>query len=249
MENKKQRIMPTPSPLNSGARILIGIPTAESKNYCYPELRDKLRKLTYKPHDILFADNSPSGHNNKKMFIKDGFNAIYVKPKNKPIQLVLAETHEEIRQHFLRGKWTHLLHLESDIMPCSDLIERLLIHNKQIVSASYMINNGIDSALMCQQLEAHGDIRETANIKDGADLNMMDGKLHEVFACGLGASLIRRDVLEQIPFRWVSPAIVFPDSFFAYDCDNLGIKKYIDTGLLLDHKNSNWTKEFSRFEK
>ena len=240
MEKKQQKMMPTPSPINMGYKVLIGTPHADVKNYCLSEFLARVKNLSYKNYDILFADNSNSRKNYKRLIKEDKVDCIYIKPKQKPIQLILAETLEAIRDYFLRGKYDYLLHLESDIIPPNDVIERLMIHNLPIVSATYFIEEGYRSHLMIQSMENFGDIREVANIKDGADLNMVDGKLHEVFAHGLGCCLIRRDVLEQIPFRW-SGGDIFPDTYFAYDCDDYGFKKFIDTSILCKHLNESWT--------
>ncbi len=240
MEQKKNRMAPVPSPINQNYKVLVGTPTSDSKDYCKDEFMGRAKNLSYKKYDIVIVDNSKDS-NNYKLFSKDNrINAIYVKPKNKPIQTVIAESHEAIRQYFLRGKYDYLLHLESDVIPPQDVIERLMIHNLPIVSAMYFIDFGHNSSLMAQQMEDFGERRETVNLKDGADLNMVDGKLHEVFGHGLGCCLIRRDVLEQISFRW-EPSAIFPDSFFAYDCDAIGFKKYIDTSTLCKHLNESWT--------
>lgn len=236
----KQRII-TPSPINMGFRVLVGTPTSDHKLYCQDEFIYKIKRLSYPHYDIFIADNSQD-RKNQKSLMKQGINFIHIKPRNKPIQQVIADSHEAIRQHFLRGRYDYLLHLESDVMPTSDIIERLMIHNKPIVSACYFISEGTNSHLMIQQIEDWGEIREMANIKDGADMNMMDGKLHQVFACGLGACLIRRDVVEKIPFRW-SGGDIFPDSYFSFDANSAGFAKFVDTSLLLEHKNSSWTEK------
>ncbi len=241
MEKKQQKMMPTPSPINMGYKVLIGVPHADLKNYCLSMFLSRAKNLTYKNYEILFADNSNNRKNYKRLIKEENVDCIYVKPKQKAIQHILADTHEAIRDYFLRGDYDYLLHLESDIIPPPDVIERLMIHNKPIVSAVYHIDFGANSHAMIQKMEHFGDIRETANIKDGADLMMMDGKLHEVFACGLGCVLIRRDVLEQIPFRW-SGGDIFPDTYWAFDT-NGQFPKFVDTSILCEHHNSSWTEQ------
>jgi hypothetical protein len=239
MENKK--LYRTPSAITQSRKVLIGVPTSESKNYCMDEFLGRIKNLSYNNYDILIADNSPDRHNYKK-FIQEGVDCVYIKPKDRPIQATLAETHETIRQYALRKNYDYLFHLESDIIVPQDIIERLMIHDLPIVSGCYFIGDGSNSFLMIQKKESWGDIREVANIKDGADLNMMDGKLHEVFACGLGNVLIRRDVLEKIPFRW-DGGDIFPDTYFSFDTDSQGIKKFVDTSVLSIHHNSSWTEK------
>ena len=238
MEQKKFR--PTPSPINRGYKVLVGVPTYSGKKYCQDEFLSRVKSLTYPNYDILIVDNSKEKDNYKELMKHKDINCLYVKPKQKHFRAVMAETHEEIRQYALRGKYDFLLHLESDIIPPNDVIERLMIHNKQIVSAVYFIQEGYRSHLMIQKTEEFGDIREMANIKDGEDLNMMDGKLHKVFGHGLGCALIHKEVLKEIPFRW-SGGDLTPDSYWSFDTNASGFVKYVDTSVLCDHRNESWT--------
>lgn len=96
---------------------------------------------------------------------------------------------------------------------------------------------------MVQLMEDKGQLlRLTQNIKGGRDINIMDGKLHKVFACGLGCTLIHKDILKKIKFRWEEGFGVHPDTFFAFDLDTENIPQYIDTSFMCDHQNSKWSK-------
>ena len=230
--------MITQSNLTRGYRILVGTPTSDKKLYCQDDFISNIKSFSY-PHDKLIVDNSADRKNHKRL-IKDGINSIHIKPNNKSIYSVLAESHEELRKYAIRNDYDYLLHLESDVFPPSDVIQRLLIHNLPIVSAMYMIDFGIESHLMAQEIEEFGNLRETRNLKNGQDLMFITGGLQKTFHCGLGCVLIRRDVLEQVPFRWEQGATIHPDGHWAYDTAQLGYEKYIDTGLLARHENSEW---------
>jgi len=231
--------MRTPSNITKGHRVLIGTPTSDNKNYCLEEFIVRVKSFSYKNYDVLIVDNSANRHNYKR-FISEGFKVIYVKPKDKSIQNILAESHEAIREYAIKHKYSYLLHLESDIIPPTDVIERLMIHNLPIVSAMYMINFGEESHLMAQKIEDFGEIRETINMKEGADLMMVDGKLKEVFSCGLGCVLIHKNILTQFKFRWDRNTTLHPDALFSLDTNGLGIRKYIDSSILCEHYNSAW---------
>ena len=45
----------------------------------------------------------------------------------------MAKSHETIRQKALKGNYDYLLHLESDVFPPIDIIERLLEKKKKII--------------------------------------------------------------------------------------------------------------------
>lgn len=228
--------MITQSNLTRGWRVLVGTPTSDEKLYCQDDFISNIKSFSY-PHHSLIVDNSKERKNYKRI-IKDGINAIHIKPNNKEVYNILAESHEELRKYAIRNDYDYLLHLESDVFPPCDVIQRLLIHDLPIVSAMYMIDFGKDSHLMSQEMEEIGSLRETRNLKDGQDLISINGGLQKTFHCGLGCVLIRRDVLEQIQFRWEKGAIIAPDGMFAFDTDGLGFQKYIDTTILCEHRNS-----------
>jgi|694.fasta_scaffold54958_2 GT2 family glycosyltransferase len=228
----------TQSNLTRGWKILVGTPTSDKKGYCQDDFIANLKSFTY-PHQSIIVDNS-ADRKNYKNILKEGIDARHIKPNNKSIYSVLAESHEEIRKHAIRNDFDYLLHLESDVFPPNNVIQRLLIHNLPIVSAMYMINFGYDSHLMAQDMEDFGKIRQTQNLKNGQDLMFINGDLKETFHCGLGCVLIRRDVLEKIEFRWEKGATIHPDGHFAFDTDALGYKKFIDTSILCEHRNREW---------
>jgi len=223
--------------------VLIGVPHSDKKNYCFDEFIDRIKSFTYPNYDILIVDNSESRKNYKRI-IKEGFKAIHIKPKNKSIYQILAESHEEIRKYAINNNFDYLFHLEDDIFPPLNVIECLMLHKLPIVSGMYMINFGEDSHLMAQEVETEGSIRETINKKNGSDLLMVDGSLKRVFHCGLGCILIHKSQLNKFQFRFQEGVHMHPDSFFALDTDALGIQKYIDTSVLCEHKNVEWIHSF-----
>lgn len=223
-------------------KILIGTPHAEIKNYCLDNYVAAVKGLTYDNYKVLVVDNSDT-HNNKKMIVKMGLPAIHIKRGNKSTRQLMAESSEYLRKTALSGGYDFLLHFESDIIPPPNVIERLLSHQLAVVSGMYFIGHGSESHLMVQEIEnQETGIRETINIKDGHDIKYANGKLHQVYACGLGMTLIHRSILEQIEFRYVDGIDIHPDSFFAHDLKQMGIAQYLDGGILCKHDNMEWSK-------
>lgn len=220
-------------------KVLVGVPTYDGKNYCWDDFKSRVTSLTYNSYDVLIVENS-EGNKNIKIIKKEGLNALRIKPKKKSSQKVLAESHDILRQRAIKGKYDFLLHLESDVFPPLDVIERLISHNKKVVSASYFINFGEKSHLMMQEIEKAGSIRETANLKGGADMIRVGRGLQKVFSCGLGCVLIHRSVLKQIKFRCEDGMFLHPDTLFALDLDGKQIPIYVDTTILCEHRNVEW---------
>jgi hypothetical protein len=221
-------------------KVLVGTPHNQIKNYCFDDFLANVTNLTYKNYNVLIADNSKERKNFKNIK-KVGVQSVYVRPRQNVNQQYIAYSHEELREAALRGGYDFLLHLESDVFPPKDIIERLLVHQLPVVSAPYFIDEGHKSHLMIQEIEDRGDlVRETRNIDGGKDILFMDGTVKEVYSAGLGACLIHKDILKQFKFRYEKGAPVHPDSFFAADLNMLGIKQYIDTSFLCQHRNSSW---------
>lgn len=222
-------------------KVLVGTPHADIKNYCLDSYISSVKNLSYNNRQILVVDNSET-HKNKKNIVKRGIPALHIKRKNKSTRELMAESGEILRKAALDGGFDFLLYHESDIKPPINVIERLLSHQKPVVSAAYFIGQGEDSHLMVQEIESQEvGIRETINMKRGSDRKYFDGKLKKVYACGLGMTLIHRTVLEQIEFRFIESMDFHSDSFFAHDLNMLGIDQYLDTSILCEHDNRDWS--------
>jgi hypothetical protein len=219
-------------------KILICAPHADRKNNTIRDWINHVRNFTYSNFDIFLADNSDT-NKNAKWLNKQGVGAAWVNPKGKTSRQYIAESHELCRQKFLRGQYHFMLHLETDVFPPLDIIQKLLINNKPVINGCYFINHGWDSHLMVQTIEEHGEIRDTMNM--GAEaINMVDGTIKKVYHAGLGCALIARWVLQNIEFRWEEESDSHPDSFFALDLHKLQIPNYLHTGVLCEHFNQEW---------
>lgn len=221
-------------------KILIGIPTSDKKNYCYDEFFSRVKNFTYKNIDIYIVDNSDDRKNVKRLR-KDGFNAEYVKPKTKSNIAYITESQNMLRRYACKLGYDFMLHLESDIIPPHDIIERLLIYKKKIISGMYMINFGKDSHLMLMNKEKYSiQYKNVQRSNFYNDFKFIDGKIHQVYTAGLGCILIHRSILNQIPFRYVEGNNAHADTYFSMDLDKLQIPQFIDTSILCEHHNTEW---------
>lgn len=226
-------------------KVLVACPTADVKEYCFPEWLATILNLTYSEYDIYICDNSENRdfYQKYKHLFKGKVIFERVTPSHfKSFRHALAKSHNKCREYAIDNGYDYLLHLESDVFPPLDVIERLLDHNKRLVGGLYHIDLGEQSKLMVQQLEDSGFAhRETYNL-DEADISFVDGTVKRVFSCGLGCVLIHRKILEKVPFRYVDGAAVHPDSFFYGDLDQAKIKVFVDTSVYCRHENKAMTR-------
>lgn len=145
-----------------------------------------------------------------------------------------------ICQQALDGGFTHVFHLDSDVIPPNDAVMRLLAHNKPIVSGMYS-----------RRSKPHGI---PVMLKGGQWLTQFPmGQTIEVDLVGAGCLLIETDLLRQLPpiapqkgkqwFDWrVDMASLLPqgealseDFSFCRWAQKHGHKIWVDTSIECRH--------------
>ncbi len=226
-------------------KILVATLTSRKKDYCFLPFWSRINNLSYPEYDLFVSDNSQDSK--YKEYLKRFFPNVRHVARNKPMPFteVLCKSHNQIREFFLAGDYDFLLHIESDVIPPSNVIEALIHHRKSVVSAAYFHGIGENSWVLSYNKEniynyAHSPSRVN---HQGSDIYQANGKLREIHSCGLGCTLIHKSVLKQIEFTWVPGSVVTPDGFF-YDYLMLkGFRAYLDTSLLCTHLNTDWGRD------
>ena len=223
-------------------KVLIAAPQHDSKRYCWEEWRDRVKDLTYPNFDVFIAENSETDEFSKEIK-EDGF---ICKRVGNSITSVLERTtkaHEACRLYALNNGYEYLLHLETDVIPPYDVIERLLTQNKKVVSGVYDIFHGKMRKSMIQIAEpldrSVRAYRVVPYIEHEEPL-FYDGTTKQVYHAGIGCILISRYVFEKIPFRVDLKDIYHADTWFANDCFQRDIPIFADTSVQCKHFNSTW---------
>jgi hypothetical protein len=139
----------------------------------------------------------------------------------------------------LKGDFDYLLTIESDVMPPADIVEELLLQDCDVVCAIYFIGKGDGNRLINFELDDSFGMNVNRNIFLGEGFHQYGTGKTKSCNCGLGCCLIKREVVEEIPFR-VEGCGVHNDSFFGVDCFQNGIElKVID--LIVEHQNTDWS--------
>lgn len=232
-------------------KVLVACPTAAVKNYTAEEWIVNTSKFYYPNYDIVMFDNTNDNGENavylnnlaKKYDIPETkFMAVPLKFRESDSLIKkMCVSHQYCADLAISGGYSHILHLESDVIAPLEVIDQLIQHNLPFVGALYYRDNGKSRRLMVQRhiMRSPQNII-SENFLPEDDVCFVDGTLKKVAAIGLGCVLINVDVLKKIKFRYVEGAEAHTDSYFSEDCFRHGIKIVADTSLICKHNNENW---------
>lgn len=225
-------------------KILIAIPTYEGKNYCLEPFLNNLSNFSY-PKDRLdyyIADNSATNENARMLNKKYGFKVFWKDYSDYEMFEKMADSHNQLRRYFLESDCDYMLHLESDIFPPEDCIQRLLEANKPIVNGLYQIFDGAErTPCLAWQDDLH-DYYKDFRFFTRSDYfwhDFVDGDVKQVTIAGIGCCLMKKKVMQKFQFRYPKDGNNPPDTYFAEDLNVAGVKNYVDTSLVCFH----WNKE------
>lgn len=225
-------------------KIFISAPQHSSKMYAFNDWLFNVRNFTYKNIEIFLADNSDT-EDNSILINSFGVNCSWVMPsKDDTVFDRICNSHNVCRAEFLKSDCDFWLHLETDIIPPINVIERLLSFEEAVVSAIYDIGTGKDRHLMVQLIdEHHKDIqayRTTQFVEQEDEPIFLDGTCKKVFQCGLGCILLSREVVSMIKFRIIKDIDASADTYFFNDLWRKNIDVFIDTNTSCKHLNEDW---------
>jgi GT2 family glycosyltransferase len=188
----------------------------------------------------------------------------------------LAYAREKIRKYFLKNNYEFLMSLDDDIFLPAWGIERLLSYNKDCVgfyvhiylepeqvpcifkSGEIIMGKGLEFYSFAE-IDAYKDfIERMANDKlsDTEKLlipHMVKDKffpqLFKPYAVNLGCLLIRRNVLEKVPFRTHDTFIFGEDLWWFNEANDKRFEFWCDCRHRCLHKNTEWNSVMSKGPK
>lgn len=214
-------------------KVLVGCPTSDYQEYCLKEYAEAVKNLTYDNYDILLADNSKDNKYSKKL---EEHNIPHIKCKySESARERIVNSRNKLREHALRNKYDYLLSLEQDVIPPNDVIERLLKHNKKVITGIYFIHNIMPDGkrhliALVNILEDNKKTMRTLNYNE-----LWEPQLLKIFSCGLGCLLIHKSVLEKIKFRYEKDIDTHDDRWFCIDVHKNKIDLYCDNTVKCKH--------------
>ena len=231
-------------------KILLAAPTSDKKDYCFDKWADTVLNLDYPSYSVMLVDNSHDEEYYHKILDR-GIYCIHVKPEGNVVDYI-TDCQNLIRYYVLKGGYDYLFSLETDVFPQRDTLLSLVLNNKPVVTAPYLVQYKGGDPTICwldanDQHIGKNSYLQTRLVDTKETLHRVTGKLVKVFACGIGCTLIHSEVLREIPFRSEvadnetrMDKSVFSDSLFYIDCMKKKIPCYLDTSLLVRHEYSGW---------
>ncbi|MBS3143388.1 glycosyltransferase family 2 protein [Candidatus Woesearchaeota archaeon] len=219
-------------------KILVGCPTSNHKEYSLKEYLEGVKKLSYENIHFVLVDNSETSNYYEKLKSL-GVSVIKDKYKESAKERVI-NSRNILRRYFLENDYDYFLSLEQDVVPPKDVIEKLLSHNKDIVGGLYFYL-GDDNKTLLPMVWIHHEGEYARRLRFS---EVPKDELIEVITCGLGCVLIKRDVLENIKFRYEKGKEPWDDLWFCEDARAKGFKVYVDTSAKCKHfvKGMDWSK-------
>ncbi|MBD3361849.1 hypothetical protein GF358_03595 [Candidatus Woesearchaeota archaeon] len=219
-------------------KILVGCPTYQGKEYCLKEYIERLNSLTYSNYDILLVDNSPSEGYFKKL-TSLGIPVLKDSPEKKPHDSIV-KSRNLIKKRVLEGNYDYFLSLEQDVIPPKKIIERLLQHQKKVISAVYYTTykfHGIPRLrpLIWADVPDESDKMRFMNSECIAAKNLTYPLLTKIKMCGLGCILIHKSILEKISFRVPEDYSTYDDFAFCQDVRKIGEDVWADLTVQCEH--------------
>lgn len=222
--------------INKCPKVLIAAPQHSSKAYCFEDWYMNVKQFTYPNADILLVDNSDTDEffNYMKQF---DLILHRIDVRGKTTLERMTESHNVCRQYALDNNYDYLLHLETDVFPQFDVIDNFLCHGKGIIGATYSILSGAERELCIRHFRYDKGLNTFDLYAHGFHTTWLGQGVQKVGNCGLGCTLIRRDILSKIKFRYVVGEETHPDTWLAHDLAVEGIDFWNDTNIFVDHRN------------
>lgn len=143
-----------------------------------------------------------------------------------------------IRETFLAGEWDALLMLEHDNrLPDAGALQRMYDTEAEVVYAPYTLRHGMRVLSTWKYLgPKYTNLGSSVSNDDEWVARAKAVVTLPVSGVGFGCTLVRRSVVERVPFReWTPETLAAPDMGFAQDCLKAGITPLGRFDVPVDH--------------
>lgn len=145
---------------------------------------------------------------------------------------LVYDAREKSVEYMMKQKADYLLFLDSDMVPPSDVLVRLVSHDVDMVSGT--IFKRIAPFQPC--FYSHVGVTKDWKPQLASPLEFSKDKLFEVEGFGMACVLIKREAFEKIERPWFFPAPnIGEDLTFCMKAKKAGVKMYVDPRVDCGH--------------
>lgn len=239
----------------NSSKVLVAGPIFDGMEYCVGDFLDRLKSLSYDNYDIFLVDNSGTRDFAKRLERDYGVNVLHLDLKNMTGMKKIVRCRNRIFTYAVENGYDHVLMMDSDVIPPIDIIERLLLHKKDVVSGLYFglfnVNrkqevksvawkclteaewDEVRGQLMSDIVKKREDIRRNLTEEE-----INSGKLQEVIIPSAGCMLVSQDVFSKFKYGVLDVPSKFSsgdDIYFCRKVREAGIKLYCDPSVKCKH--------------
>ena len=184
-----------------------------------------------------------------------------------PLQM-LSHVREKIRLYSIEKKYDYVLWLDDDIFIPKNGIQRLLSYNKDCVgfyvhvfqkpfrspcvlkSGEIIMGKGLEYYSFSEINEYKKFVKKfKENNLTNPEKNLVSFIIKDLskpylikcYSTGVGCLMIKRKVLEEVPFRTHPTFLMGEDIWYYNECNDKNFEFWCDLDVIAVHKNLNWT--------
>lgn len=118
-------------------KVLVASPVYEGMEYCLNDFIEHLKQIDYSNFKTLLVDNSETKHFFRKLNQILGIKAIYDDTSEEKNMRRLISSRNKILDYAIKENYDYLLMMDCDVMVPRNIINSLLLHEKDVCSGLY----------------------------------------------------------------------------------------------------------------
>lgn len=226
-------------------KVLVFTPIYEAKDYCLFDFIESVKELTYPNFEHILIDNSVDKKYYLKLKKRYGSMNIHHVSRGNNSREALARSANFARKYAIENGYDYMLSLESDVFAPKEIIEGLMTWGKDVVTGLYFIGDRSKGVRVpCVTIAKWNDSLGAwgTRLLEPKEWNdYLKKGLKQVQAGGFGACLIHKNVFERFSFYYDPRFQGHPDIYFFNQLFEAKIPVFVDTDMVCDHMNTNWS--------
>lgn len=236
-------------------KILVASPTFSGMAYCDDVFLDRIQHLAYDPYDLLLVDNSRTKEYYAKLSQLPKAIVLYDDTQEELSINRLISSRNLILTYAIKHNYSHILMIDSDVIPPKNILSELLACNKDLVSGLcynyFNIGGKLKFLPVAWKYFTPEEFTEYKKITQHQDITITDVKrhltqeevdsneLHEVAIPTAGCMLISRNVFTKVRYARLKKdgkeVGTGEDIHFLNEAKQLGFVPYCNTKIKCLH--------------